>query len=235
MKMFVAALFTLSMLVLGISCGYDPAGANFQGKPAVIPVENMTFDESVTIDEIKVNSDGAVEVITSPGTGLPREITGKFSDRSILSAEDALASLGGVRDIMGIKTFAYASERVEERSKIRLFFLRQIYKGLPVIEGQFTVIATIAGEAYAIRGNYVNIEGVGVSPQMREADAKSLLGIADSDKPGKGRLVIYSDIDTPAALCWEFRINADRPSDKRYIYQDANTGEILEDIPVAIY
>jgi Zn-dependent metalloprotease len=235
MKMFTAVLFTLFMLVLGISCDYDSAEANFQGKSAVIPIENMTFDQPVTIDEIRGNSDGIVEINTSPETGLPREITGKFSDRSILSAEDALASLGGVRDIMGIRTFAYASEGVEERSKIRLFSLRQIYEGLPVIEGRFTVIATTAGEAYAVRGHYVNIEGVGVSPQLREADAKAMLGIAGSDKPGKGRLVIYSDIDTPAALCWEFRVNANSPASKRYIYQDANTGEILADIPVAVY
>jgi hypothetical protein len=201
----------------------------------VVQADQSEWNEDLSIDDINAMNDGVADIILTPMTGVPREIKGKFSTQNILSAEDAVLAVSSVRGIFGINDLSFACTKIDEEHKtLRVFTLMQLYNGLAVNGGGFTVYATKNGEASAIRGNYVPDLNLDTNPTF---DIKELIGELNIEK---GTKVISAELVVNAIsgevapfLAWKFHVKGNSPLTEKYVYIDANSGEVSGEFPTA--
>ena len=89
--------------------------------------------------------------------GMLRQISGKFSNQIVLNEKDALLALISVRGIFGIQSFEYCLETYDSSSnESDIYILRQLWNGISVDEGVFSIIVSKKGETKQIRGVYID-------------------------------------------------------------------------------
>jgi hypothetical protein len=203
--------------------------------PEQVQVSQADQIESLSQDDIIALNYGEVEIIQRPKTDLLLEVNGKFTTLRVLTAEDAVLSLASVKDLFGIENLSFVCLEIDDRESMQAFFLQQLYNGLPVEGGSFAVYAEKDGETIAVRGRHVSGISVDAVPAL---DAKSLAANLDMEKGSKilsAQLVIFAlfDDDDPR-LAWKFNVAGNSISSDKNLYADANTGDILGEVPLII-
>ncbi|MDR1185682.1 MAG: hypothetical protein LBK67_12945 [Coriobacteriales bacterium] len=117
---------------------------------------------------------------------------------------------------------------------ISFYRMNQVYGGVPVYGRQMIVYANGDGEVAGVDGNYLNLDGIDVSPDVTEDHAKAAAvsffettyGVdAQTIAVSEPTLTIYTYAQNPA-LCWELTARCGRViSDTVFI--DAQTGELI--------
>lgn len=211
-----------------------------------ILIEPSEYYDALSFDSIIELNSGIADIIYFPNTILPKEINVKFTTGTILTPKDAVLALSSVRDIMRIDDISYSVMEIDRREHMgfNVFYLKQIYKGLEVFNGSFEVIATFEGEPVAVSGYHVNGIDLDITPKLSSTKSKKSIKLEKGTKISSSRLIIYevfdaydeviSDSIDNIRLCWLFEIYSTDVLKQKEIIVDANTGDILSDIPLAI-
>ena len=221
----------LALMLAGVLlCGCASAPPASTEAPETLPEETL---EDFSMEDLQAFTGGNVEIRYSPETGLPKEITGRFSPQQILTAEDAIRSLGSVKTLFGIESLTFSCTEVEERPDSRVFRLEQLWEGIPVSGYGFQVGAANDGTALFVSGNYCSAIQADLTGGLTEDACKEALALSKGEKAAQARQTILTTQDG-AKLCWEFHIVAQDPLQERLVYCDASTGAILKTIPLAM-
>ena len=192
------------------------------------------YYEDLSLDDIKKLNGGTVEIIYLPDINIPKEIKGKFTNGTIKSEEDAIASLASVRTLMHINEISYVCVDIVEDEHIKSFYLQQVYNGVIVLNGTFRVIATYEGEPVAIIGIYINGIEIDTTPLVAINDAKKSVILEKGTKISETKIAVYKDDDEIVHLCWLFDIYSREPLKNKTIVVDAYTGKYIIEYPHAI-
>jgi len=205
-----------------------------------LQVEQHQYHKPLTLNDIQNLSNGTATITFIPNTNIPREIRGVFTTATILTTEDAIIALSSVRDIMLIDGISFICTEVEEREEIRIFHLQQIHQGIIVFNGSFRVIATHSGEPVAVIGQYVNNINLDITPTLTAREAVRYLPRGTSISSSRTGLTVYSVVylviyedNNGTHLGWLFEVDSRNVLNQRRVIIDANTGEVLADIPLA--
>lgn len=191
-----------------------------------LKVEITAETEDLSFERIQEMNGAALEVGVNPETGGIRELRGKFSTVNVRNPEDALLALMSVRTVMGIAGHEFSCARIDEEADQRTYWLQQLYKGVPVDRGLFRLVVSSAGEPQFVRGTYEEGIELEVKPALDADAALKKYGAEDSVK--ETSLVIYSAPGISPTLAWKYLANVGTAKEK-YLFLDANTGELLED------
>lgn len=89
--------------------------------------------------------------------GRLKQISGRFSSQLVLNENDALSALISVRKLFNIQSFEYCLELHDNNSdETETYILRQLWKGIPVDDGVFSIVTSKIGEIKLIRGAYID-------------------------------------------------------------------------------
>lgn len=222
MKKILMVGMILASLILFSACGNKEEELE---APKPLKVEVTSDTEDLTMEQLQEMSGDTLEVALSPKTERIRELGGKISTVNVKNPEDALLALMSVRTLMGIEGQEFTCLQVDEEEDHRTYWLQQLYKGVPVDRGVFRVLVTTKGEPYFVRGEYEQGIDLDIKPALDAKEAFKKYGKEESIKDTK--LTIYSETGVPV-LAWRYYANVGTVQEK-YIYLNANTGELLED------
>ena len=224
----------LSLLTL-VCIGGCAKQVKMTDKLEPIIISQSDFLRDLSENDLAFLNGGALQITRDPTTNLPRMIEGKFSEKIILTAEDAILSLSSVRSIMSIGELSYSCISIDDdRNEYRVFSLKQIYSGVPVDGGEFQVITLKNGEPAAIRGAYQRVADIDTIPIVSESDAKEILKNECGAVARSVELVIFTSLENPTCLSWKYYTKAKNPLDEKIVYINAIDGKLLAEYPVAI-
>lgn len=213
------ALAVLSVLLTG--CGTDAPPETTTAVEMPQPSENP---EDFSLEQLEAFTGGNVSIRYSPDTGMPKEITGKFSSHGIFSAEDAVAALGSVKTLFGIEELNFVCTQVDERTDATVYWLDQLWQGIPVSGYGFRVEAGADGAAQFVSGSYLQGISVDVSGALAAESCTAALELYPGEQIAASRQVILEE-KGQVVLCWEFHIVGADPLMERLVFCDALTGE----------
>lgn len=205
-----------------LSLGEDvDANINFNAESA-IPSFDSAEQEIANIANL---NNGEVPYSTCDDNGIPNYIDGKFSNKIIGSANDAIDALNDIHYIMGFQNAEQEFEEVYSESislgEITKFYrLQQVYHNIPVYGYQLIISTNAEGEIQTLTGHYypaINIETI---PVLSMQDAKNIV----SENSGTIDIVsdgLYIYIDEIATLCWKIRTFSNS------YFVDSKTGSIV--------
>lgn len=212
----------LASIILFSACGNKKQKTE---TPKPLKVEVTAETEDLTVEQLQEMNGDSLEVALSPKTERIRELRGKFSNVTIQKPEDALLALMSVRTIFGISGQEFTCIQVDEEEDHRTYWLQQLYKGVPVDQGVFRIVASSKGMPEYVRGVYQDGLNLEVKPDLDVEEALKKYGVEESVK--ETSLVIYSSSNVEPTLSWRYLANVGTAKEK-YLYLDANTGELLE-------
>ncbi len=152
-----------------------------------------------------------------------------FTERTIQSAEDALAAIQDVSGQTGIANAADVFGECVEFSILdsTVYRFTQAYNGVPVYGRSIVVGAAADGTANGLSHNYMEITDIDTTPAISEKDAAKTaatwFGSAVEVLPGE--LSIYSLYDHVPTLAWQFQVWGPGVCDTCFV--DANSGEMI--------
>ena len=154
--------------------------------------------------------------------GSPKEVTGQISLRKVKNASDAASVLMSTRKIFKItgKDF-YCIGKDTGRKKYDLYFLGQLYKGIPVEKGFFNVYVTKKGKTVSISGQYQRGIHLSVDPKLSKKQA--LEHVKAGHHKGAAKLVVYPKGN--GILAYKCSIKDNYNHILAYTYIDAHTGK----------
>lgn len=89
--------------------------------------------------------------------GRLKQISGRFSRQLVLNENDALSVLISVRGLFKIQSFEYCLELHDNSSdETETYILRQLWNGISVDDGVFSIVTSKTGEIKLIRGVYID-------------------------------------------------------------------------------
>lgn len=194
------------------------------------PVEaTPTFDsEEREVANIAALNDGEVPYSACDENGVPNYIDGKFSDKVVNSADDAIDALNDIHHLMQFENAKQEFEEVYSESvdlgqTTKYYRLQQMYHNIPVYGYQLVVSTNAAGEISTLTGHYYPGINVDITPVLSAQQAKDKIAESGSDAESvSDGLYIY--IDESATLCWKIRTFS-----KSY-FVDATTGSVVATI-----
>lgn len=170
----------------------------------------------------------------------------KFSAEKIYDLPSAVEAMNDLKDDLGFNVAAEVFTGASENSMddLRFYRLIQEFEGIPVFGRTMTVIADERGEALHVSGNYLNISGLSIKPELEEVDAKKMVleymmntlkCHEGSINVTGGDLSIYS-LDLTPTLCWTFYTSGQTKTGPEYrqVFVHARDGSIVQAIS-AIY
>jgi predicted small secreted protein len=89
----------------------------------------------------------------------------------------------------------------------------------------FILIAIFALFLYIVQPNPL-------SASLSSREARNFFQIEENEWISETRLVKYKMNEEDIRLCWRFYVKSYNPSNDRYVYIDANTGELIVEINV---
>jgi len=197
-----------------------------------IEINDFLQDENFSIGDIVQLNNGNVKIDYDPHTDFQtlREIRGIFSTHKIYNAEDAVKSLSSVRRIMNIEHLSFVCTKEDIRADKKIFELQQLYNNVLVYGGGFSVAAKTTGEPLSVQGYYKTGIKLETTPKLTATDAKNIVKKKDRKNISEIMLVILTVRDGGVhIICWRYHLSwFVNVSGEKYIFIDANTGEILE-------
>lgn len=154
---------------------------------------------------------------------------GKFTEQTIFSEEDALASIQEVSTVTGITNVSGTLGDVHQFSSLDSTFYRftQVYEGIPVYGRSVIVGASSEGIGQGLSHNYILINDLDTTPSISENTAKQTIADmygADS-KITSCSLTIYSLFGCKPTLAWQIQVSG--PAMLYTCFVDAHTGEFI--------
>lgn len=152
-----------------------------------------------------------------------------FTERKIVDQDSALAAIGDVADLLGIKNvnteFANCKEDTVSGNTYYRFY--QEYDGIPVYGRSMIVSADESGNSLMLSGNYTDVRNVKCKPKIDEAAALQYVQqyYGKEITIVKEGLVIYSFDDKEPELAWEIGVYCDGIQEACFV--SAQNGEIL--------
>jgi len=228
-RMIFSAVFFIALITIGILYVISLPDPN---APILITIEPSEYYEALSLDDIFWLNGGKKAEIRRFGYGYRaneiQEIEGPFTSGVILTPEDAVKALTSVRDIMNIESFSYIYianspySYINTHANRTAFYLKQVYNGVEVFNGQFTVYATNDGKPVRVSGMYINIVDLDTIPTVSSDEAKEVLNLNDGEWIYETKLVIYEFGKVDIRLCWIFNTN------ERFFLVDAQTGKLAK-------
>ena len=189
---------------------------------------NPTFESLEAEHEniLKINNNELYIAVDDNGT--PNYIEGKYSDKTVNNASEAISTLNDIYYLMGFNNVEEEFSLVDETEvplveTTRHYRFQQMLNGIPVYGYQLVVSVNSEGEVEALSGHYypsINFEDEAV---ISEAEAKEIASSNSEDTQVRSNgLVYYQDPETnELQLAWEI----DTQSSKYFI--SAQNGEII--------
>jgi LPXTG-motif cell wall-anchored protein len=148
------------------------------------PTFASEYDEIANLSEL---NGGEVPYSLSDDNGTPNYIDGKFSDKSVNSAGEAIKALNDIHYSMGFENAEQEFEKVYSDSveipnqEVTNFYrLQQTYHNIPVYGYQLIVSTDTSGNIESLTGHYYpNIE-VDINPTISMDDAKNIVSENES-------------------------------------------------------
>ena len=187
-KLYSVLLLTVICCFLLIACS---KGIKEELEADILQVKEEKLTEDLDKDALNALNNNKLKITNNPETGLPRQISGIFSTKTIQTAEDALYAMMSVRTFMQIegREFICVEEDFSDDEK-NVFFFLQVYEGLPVEQGVFRVSATKEGTPLSLYGTYCSGIDVATTPTITAEEAKQEVTLADDAKIESVQLVI---------------------------------------------
>ena len=191
------------------------------------PTYDTREDEIANIAEI---NNGTIPESYCDENDIPVYIDGKFSDRKVDSAEDAISALNDIHHIMEFEnaeqefTEVY-SETVDLGETSNFYRFQQTYHNIPVYGYHMIVSTNASGEIQSLNGHYIPDLDIDITPKITMEQAKEIAykSSQEVDSVSDG-LYIYIENDNVATLCWKIRV----PSTSYFI--NAIDGNIIVSI-----
>lgn len=174
-------------------------------------------------------NDDTVPFTASDDNDVPTYIDGKFSEKIIKNADDAIQALNDIHYIMRFENAEQEFEEVYSQSvplgqTTNFYRLQQTYHNIPVYGYQLIVSTDEQGEIQALNGHYCPEIDIDINPSITMVKAKNIVeNVAnDSDNRSDG-LYILAENKGEAALVWKI-VTFDRD-----YFVDAKTGDIVKE------
>lgn len=232
---FLTILYAAVLILSSSGCdkSYTPAAME------VLPIDMTLINEDLSLQEIKDLNEGHLNITYFPDAGnIPKEINGLFSTRKIFTAEDALYALLSVRTIMRIEDASFACTKEDDSGEYKRFDFVQMYKGLPVFNGGFTVYATKEeGEPVSVSGFYMSGLNLDVNPEITEKEARKAVKTEGRTKITESRLVVYGTYgksEPESCLAYKFVVSGKDMINSKEVYVNAVTGNIIAEYPLVM-
>jgi Zn-dependent metalloprotease len=185
---------------------------------------------------------GGVAPIMSYDTavGIPSMLIGRYSPKKIYTAEDAIASLNDIKELMNM-------ENPEEEFKILktecvdnmpIYVLQQVYKGIPVDGGQISIDVDSIYNVQSVGGSYypdVRLSELSVEPTISESEAQAIVendlaatGNYPEDSPEFNSTTLIVDMvhsENPE-LAWGINVEIGGETWEYYIH--SQSGKIID-------
>ena len=165
-------------------------------------------------------------------------IEGKFSDVSVLSAQDAVEALNSVQAELGFA--GAATENFQPLSENNLgaenfYRVEQILNNIPVYGRSMVVVADTQGTTNELSGNYADVGNLDLQPNITyEAAFNAAVeflkseGITDASDHAELKGLTYYTFSAEPALCWHIAYSSMRA--EYQIFIDASNGKITDTI-----
>lgn len=194
--------------------------------PVQISTEGLTVAEDLDRAQLEEMATQGVTFYDYPQTNQLRRIEGAWTDTKILDEKDALQALSGVRGLFGITSMEFTCLLAEKRRSWRVFDLQQLYRGVPVEDGRFRVVAHLDGTADEVSGYYVQNLDLDVTPALTAEECLERAGLQSSDGED-AHLCIIEEKDG-GHLSWKV------PLASEDVYLDAGSGKTLREVATVI-
>lgn len=193
---------------------------------------NINYNNEIPnlgIKDINELNNGKADIIyNSIQSDIVYKINGKFSLQKINSKEDAVMALLNVRRIMNIQGYDFYCFNIEKDHENEIYSLCQLYDGIPVEDGQFTITVNENREPIAVIGKYLHNIEIDSNPKIDAKKGSKLIKISNSNKIISAQLVVYTSAEQISSLCWKYIILSFDGLKKRIAYIDAHSGEQLQ-------
>lgn len=174
-KLAIVAFLAVAMLAAAIVAVMVVSARNKNGGLA-----SPRDAEEVLSSLAELNGGELPDIYFDPDDGTPRFIAGRYTDRAIGSAEDAVASLGNVAAIYGIAypQGEFAVAKVNELDGGTVYRLQQYHDGVEVFGNQLVVSCDAEGRTESLSGCYLGDIDIDL-PDSSEVDDGMVLAIWD--------------------------------------------------------
>lgn len=203
--------------------------------PEEITLDDMAIDD-MTINKLKEINSGNIEIISSPTTGITREINGIFSSIKIVSKEDALRALLNVRGIFQISDdYSFCCIEIDkDRIDLQVFTFNQLYKGIIVDGATFRVVAMKDGTPTSVSGVYQCISDTNVVPEISSELALETVPLSRNAHVVALYLVVYVDKNDRSHLCWKYETCSNWLTEHNIYYVDAHDGSLIDSVSTVV-
>jgi hypothetical protein len=212
--------------------------------------QNILIDPAVqdAWRQFQRNHPGAWQADWSPATGTPRAIwgpglplhSGPIASLAV-AREHADAVLERHAALLGRGGSSFVLDIGQKVLRVHVFVYRQVYRGLPVIDGRADVRVHDSGGVSLFGSEALPIPA-GFDVQPRIAAEEAILVALQSQQvappagplaaPPPSRLVVWGDVRraqrTPVALAWEVKIHDEASKKVGRVYVDALQGMVLD-------
>ncbi len=155
--MFLIMLQSLSFLT---GCGkvkVTEPPRETKGTEGLVFLEGMSEEDFITSD---------TNLIYGAGDRL-REMNNPVIDKKVTSPEDAVALINAIGYKFGVSNYSFHAENEDNgNDEVRIYYLKQLYEGIPVEEGFFRIYTNVDGTVTSVSGLYVNANLDDVTPRV---------------------------------------------------------------------
>lgn len=238
-KIFLTSALAVVLIILVLAIYINFNKTELINPPTAISVGNIESIDALTIDDLYILNDGNVNIIYEPGTKVPREIEGKFTTNRILNQQDAAVALMGLRELLLISEYDFYCYSVyeggTEGNEVTTFQLVQLHEGVPVDSG-FRITASKSGEPISVRGKFMEVgDDIETDPVISYKDGLDLIDLEPGTYVRSAQLVISKMDEKGLRLCWVYETESrDNPTDGKYAFIDAITGEFVIEFTIAV-
>lgn len=155
---------------------YAFLGMSGQGGQAGSADGEAGVAQGLTVDEVYENmtsaNDGALPDITyGESEDVPLFVNGRFTDRAVNSGADAVAAVGDIAPLFGVRNASEELSPIGETTYdgITYYRMQQTYKGLEVY-GHQLVVSAVDGSAATVSGEFVPDISLDVDSALELAD-----------------------------------------------------------------
>jgi len=158
-----------------------------------------------------------------------RRIKGRFSPISVFTPEDAVLSLTSIRELYDIESFSFICTTPSNSGDRNVYYLQQVYEGIPVQNGRFEVFVSSEGEPFEVGGIYIDAKGLNPIPDISAYEASEVIELEEEAFIRWSQLVVFKPYpyDKDALLCWYFQIDSIYIDLRQGVIVDAHTGEFV--------
>ena len=152
---------------------------------------------------------GEVPYAACDNNGVPNYIDGKFSDKIVDSAENAIEALNDIHHIMGFENAKQEfeedySQMVSLGETTGFYRLQQVYHNIPVYGYNLVVSTNSSGEIASLSGHYLSDLDVDTQPAINVEAAKGIVKQKfDISEMRSDGLFIYALNDNQPVLVWK--------------------------------